>query len=223
MAKAKPKRLPFNEKSVLREMAKELDVSIDDLSIEDYDPGFGTGDMFRVEHGRAEYVVARNDTDAHALAIAMVTQDLENEPEIFNKDFIESHIDKDRLRRDLMSDVQNMKYEDLKEEAEQRPEKFIKDNDLDSPEPGEEIAVSNSDVETVAEREAEEVLKDPIGYLEDIYGREEAMAKAIEIAGIDVREAADEAVRTDGEGHFLSSYDGNTNNTHSGFVYWRTN
>ena len=59
-------------------------------------------------------------------------------------------------------------------------------------------------------------------YLDDIYG-DEAAKKAIEIAGIDVEAAAKEAVSTDGEGHFLSGYDGETHETKGGLVYWRTN
>ena len=59
-------------------------------------------------------------------------------------------------------------------------------------------------------------------FLEEIYG-DEAAAKAIEIAGIDVDAAADDAVDTDGWEHFLARYDGKSHETASGLVYWRVN
>jgi hypothetical protein len=78
-------------------------------------------------------------------------------------------------------------------------------------------------IEEVAEKMTEERLKDPIAYLEDIYGAEDAVKQAIEIAGIDVDAAAEDAVDTDGAAHFLARYDGNSYETKSGLVYWRDN
>ena len=46
---------------------------------------------------------------------------------------------------------------------------------------------------------------------------------AIEIAGIDIDAAADDAVDTDGWEHFLARYDGKSHETDSGLVYWRVN
>jgi len=67
-----------------------------------------------------------------------------------------------------------------------------------------------------------EQLRDPMQYLDDICG-DDAAAQAIKIAGIDVEAAAEDAVDTDGAGHFLSIYDGETHETKSGLVYWRAN
>lgn len=251
-----------DEDSVKAAMAEALDVPVEDLSIEE-DKGmgsFGEGTVYRVELGSKEYFVVEDEDSAEKLAIAIVTQDLENEPENFNKDFIESHIDKERLRRDLHSDVHSSNYDSLKEEADRRPMEFCKQNDIDIPEPtekqlrdhaevmsddensaaeiyrklkegdaedkwielGEEPEVPDSAIEDAAETMTNEQLKDPMSYLEDIYG-DEAAAKAIEIAGIDVKAAAEEAVSTDGVGHFLSSYDGNVSDGPGGIVYWRHN
>ena len=69
----------------------------------------------------------------------------------------------------------------------------------------------------------DEQLKDPIGYLEEIYSKEEAQAKAAEIGGIDLDAAAEEAVRVDGAAHFMCNYDGNYETSPSGFIYWRHN
>jgi hypothetical protein len=91
----------------------------DDLKIEEDGglAGFGEGTVYRISTGRGgrEWLVAQDTDTAYKLAVAVVKQDLESEPEIFNKDFLESHIDTDRLRRDLHSDVHSSNYDRLEE------------------------------------------------------------------------------------------------------------
>jgi hypothetical protein len=77
--------------------------------------------------------------------------------------------------------------------------------------------------EIFAEIQTKNRLSDPMEYLEDIYGKEDAVKQAIKIAGIDIDAAAEEAVNVDGPAHFLSSYDGSSYNTKNGLVYWRRN
>jgi hypothetical protein len=220
-----------DEEAVLAEMARELDIDPDQLSI-DTDSGlesFRTGTVYEVSAGRKEWIVVENDDQERELALEIVKQDLDSEPEIFNQDFIERHIDTDRLRRDLESDVTDMRLEDLTEMADRRPDDFWREYEgegFDAPEEdeeGERREPTRSEIEELAERQAEEQLKDPMSYLEDIYGREDAVKKAIEIAGIDIDAAAEDAVDTDGPAHFLSSYDGNSYTTKGGLVYWRRN
>ena len=214
-----------DEDAVLAEVAKDLGDDPDDCSIEEERglTSFGEGVVYRVSCGGTEYCVAESDEAAYDLAKAVVTQDLENEPEIFNKDFIESHINMDRLRRDLHNDVRDMAEEDLREMSDSEFWRTA-NNYIEVPEEDDEGDMPDPEdyIEDVAEKVAEERLKDPMDYLEDIYG-DEAAAKAIEIAGIDVDAAAEDAVDTDGWQHFLSRYDGNSRETSSGFVYWREN
>ena len=75
----------------------------------------------------------------------------------------------------------------------------------------------------MAEEMTEEHLEDPMQYLRDIYGDQEATKEAIRIAGIDIDEASEDAISQDGWQHFLARYDGNSNELESGFTYWRTN
>lgn len=270
MAKRKKKiEVVWNdEDSVLAAMAEELEIPVEDLSIkEDYGlSSFAVGAFYLVTSGREEYQVAEDEDSAHKLAVAVVAQDLEHEPDIFNQDFIERHIDVDRLRRDLSSDLENARYEDLKYEADRHPLKFMQDNNIDIPEPsdtlldkhfkvmadesearmkhmgkaalkaelrsldpedqwseiGEEPEVPDEEIQKIAEQEAEEQLKDPLEYLRDIYG-DEAVKKAIDIAGIDIDAAAEAAVDEDGVGHFLAGYDGHMHNGPGGIVWWRSN
>ena len=220
-----------DEDAVLAEVAKELDIDPDELTIEEDRglTGFRTGTVYSItfKHGghKEWYVVADSDQE-EALAIEIVKQDLESEPEIFNQDFIESHIDTDRLRRDLESDVMDMNIETLESRSADEFWREAEGWGMDVPEEdenGELPEPEHSDIETLAEKQTEDRLKDPMSYLEDIYGREDAVKKAIEIAGIDIDAAAQDAVDTDGAGHFLSSYDGSTYETDAGLVYWRHN
>lgn len=229
-AKKKKIEVDFDdEDSVLGEMARALDIDPDELKIKESHLGhFGAGTVYEITirgGGHKEWNVVADEDAARELALAIVKQDLEESPENFNQSFIESHIDMDRLRRDLHGDVRDMAYEDLEGMSERDLVKLAEEYGVDQP-PEEDDENANEfewDLDELADKIAEDRLKDPLSYLEDIYGKEDAVKKAIEIAGIDVDAAAEEAVDTDGEGHFLSGYDGNTETTDSGLVYWRVN
>lgn len=218
-----------DEDAVLAEVAKDLDIDPERASISEDRGlcGFRAGIFYRIEVGNKEYIVAEDTYSAEQLAIAIVTDDLENEPELFNKDFLRQHIDIDRLRRDLLSDVQDMIQEDLQYDADRNVDNFWRavEDYIEVPEPDEEGNLREPDsleVEKAAEKMAEDRLRDPIEYLEEIYG-DEATAKAVEIAGIDIRDAAEAAVREDGWEHFVARYDGRSHEIDSGLVYWREN
>jgi len=219
-----------DEEAVLAEVAEALGEDPDDLKIDDTGRGltsFGEGTVYYIQthSGRRGWCVAEDDDAAREVALAVVRQDLEHEPGIFNKDFIESHINTDRLRRDLYADVLDSQinnltemrsddfWDDYEREGFEAPEE---DEDGDRPDP------TDSEIEELAERQVDEMLRNPMSYLEDIYGPEEAVEQAIKIAGIDIDAAAEDAVDTDGWQHFLAHYDGNSHETASGLVYWRT-
>lgn len=218
-----------DEEAVLAEMAAELDVDVDELKIKESHLGsFGAGTVYEITirgGGHKEWNVVEDSDQEEELAIEIVTQDLNDQPEIFEKNFIESHIDMDRLRRELHSDVLNSNEERLRDE---KPNDFWSEYErqgFDAPEEdedGERRDPEDSEIEELAEKQTDEELRDPMQYLDDIYG-DDAAAQAIKIAGIDIEAAAKDAVDTDGAGHFLSSYDGSTSETKNGLVYWRTN
>jgi hypothetical protein len=224
-----------DEDQVLAEMSKALDIDPDELKIRDDRSGFSVQAYeITIKGGKKEWKVVASEDDERELALEIVKQDLEKEPEIFNKDFIESHIDMDRLKSELHSDVLDMRIDDLTEmdtddfwkewerEGNNLPEDVYEENE-DEDEQGDAREPTHSEIEELAQSQADDQLKDPMDYLSDIYGREDAVKKAIEIAGIDIDAAAEDAVDTDGAAHFLSSYDGHSTTTKSGLVYWRTN
>lgn len=238
------KKADFDDmESVAAEMAHVLDVPVEDINIKEASNygGFINDTIYEIDFGGTkEFYVVRDSDAEEALALAIVKQDLESEPELFNQSFIESMIDTDKLRSELMSDVENMAREDLDEEVKNgRPrdierileeadneginvEKYRNvDGDLVAPDDGE---IDDSILDSLAETRAKDRLRDPMEYLEDIYGKgEDAVKQAITIAGIDIDKAAQQAIRDDGAEHFLSSYDGTTSETPSGMVWWRTN
>ena len=230
----KPSVADFDdEDAVLAEVAKDLDEDPSDLKIEE-DSGLGSfdeGTVYRISRGNTEWCVVKDVDTAYNLALATVTQDLESEPELFSKDFLESHIDKEKLRRELEPDTRDHNEETLRERS---PEEFWREAEsegMDVPEPevdeeGDEEDLrdpTEDEISELAEKQTEAQLRDPLEYLSDIYGDKEAVEQAIKIAGIDVKAAAEDAVDTDGWEHFLARYDGDSHETASRFVYWRDN
>lgn len=187
-------------------------------------------------HG-ASYVVYENDEIAEATAIDYVEEQLDNEPENFNQDWLEGFINTDRLRDVLMSDVENMNREQYDHEwsdYESKRDGLIEHDKLDADDfhdenhyeleitPELEAKIDEAYEEFLTEL-AERQLRDPMDYLADIYGRGDAAKQAIEMVGIDTRAAAESAVSTDGWEHFLAHYDHNSETLPSGSVYVRTN
>jgi hypothetical protein len=228
-----------DEDAVLEEVARALGEDPKDLEIEEDSglTGFGAGTVYSISSGRTEWQVVENEDQEYKLAVAVVTQDLEEEPGNFTPSFIEQHIDKDKLRGALHSDELNSRIDELSSEGSRDPDEFWDqwereglelpehadpdenededDEDFEKPEP------TQSEVQELAEKQTDERLRDPMEFLEEVYG-DEATARAIEIAGIDVEEAAEDAVDTDGPANFLARYDGRSHTTRSGFIYWRS-
>lgn len=216
-----------SEEDVAVVMAKELDCDPDDLSLDDDGRGlssFGEGVLWYVELGKRSWVVAESAEQMREVAIAVVKQDLDSEPENFNQDFIESHINVDRLRSDLESDTQSSNYDYYNEERDSYLIKEASRFGLDVEEyqdEDEELTDRDGLIEALAEAKTEKDLKDPVEYLQDMLGREEGIQTAIKIGGIDIKAAAEDAVDTDGPEHFLSTYDGHSTELNNGWVYWR--
>lgn len=194
-------------------------------------------EKFEVSTPSASFAIYQDEGTAEAAAIAQVEDQLESEPENFNQDWLATHLDTEHLRDQLYSDVADMireNEEDSYGSMEDRRDHLIDQDKLDR-DPffdadGNALELNDklenaidAAWESYLEQQANSQLEDPLQYLQDIYGEADALKQAMIISRIDTRAAAEEAVSTDGLGHFLSSYDGNYDTLPSGAVVVRTN
>ena len=208
------------------DMARALNVSPSEIIVTEGRP---YDESFEVRVGRnQEYVVVPDEDTAREIAVARVTEDLKNEPEIFSPSFVESHIDEKKLQK-YVYDVR-MEDEYVEELAEHQVDDFwdlAKRLDVDEAVPdtdgdGEQMEPTRKQIAAVKEAYANEAAENPMEFFRDIYG-DEAVKHAIDAAGIDVAAAAEEAVSIDGWEHFLAQYDGKSHTTDTGLVYFRIN
>ena len=198
------------EEDAVPDLAKALGVdptAISDFKEED------KGGTFTAEG--IEYRFFNGEDEAYSTAVDQVKEDLSNEPEIFNQDWLQGHFDGDRWLDDFHSDAE--------EWVRESPESYT--TFIDNEEPAEEDGTYSDDqiekmlegyLNDIRERGVLEFLKGDLGYDGD------ALAKQI-LSYIDINEASEDAVDTDGWPHFLSRYDGEYETTDGGLVYFREN
>lgn len=169
------------------------------------------GNSGSFEFDGQEYNWISDEDEAERIAIDVVKQDLEEEPELFNKDWLMGHIDEDKYWNDVRSDIANWVYEE--------PESYTRF--IDDEEPEEDGEYSEEQKERMAD-----------GYLEDL--KEQGILSWLEELGcggdklsehlssyLDIESAKEEAVQIDGWAHFLSRYDGNYDSTKEGVVFFQ--
>ena len=173
------------------------------------------------------YVVRDHDT-AEAIAIERVKDTLETEPGIFNEDFLERFIDAEKRTQVLREMAYDLDYVgEVAAESESRfwqmaeqygvydPDEYeTEENDFDPPD------VTDDWIEKVADAIADERVVRWRDLLDDFMPREQQAQWLIDNVGIDILAAAQAAVKEDGPGQYLSSYDGELYETSSGFYYW---
>jgi hypothetical protein len=169
-------------------------------------------------NGESEWIVFRSREQARNAAIKRVKQDLREQPEIFEDDFMAKHtyISESDKRMIAQEEARHM-YED------------ISDEDLITEAKGYGLRADNPDVarEQLEQKKAEEIerkLDDPIQYFvkeRGIYTQSELGRQ--DFTRMDVDDAAEEAVRTDGIGHFLDVYDFEAVKLENGALAYATN
>lgn len=216
-----------NEATIVavQEFLKAEGLSLDEVTVEEGYWNWSEGsDIARVEVGRnMEYFVSPDSDTSTRMAVALAKQSAEEG--LFNESFSRSYIDEDRLRDALRDDVENQVRESpdsyglAPEEVE---EEYDEENNVTNQEEIDAAAEAGVSDEAV-ERKVEEILRDPIAYMQEIYGDEEGLKEAAKWGGMDYDSMAEDGVAADGEGHFLSPYDGNITDLPSGGQYWRHN
>jgi len=208
------------------EKLEELKTEIADSM--DMDSGryssWGKSGSFEADGTEYQFIISEDE--AEKIAKDIVTQDLEDDPyEMFSHDFLNEHLyvgDTDKrlianddadARMDGMSDediIDEVEMQDEYEAAEGKAKEKILDKAKEQ--------IMSTHYDSVYEQ----LDKDPVGYFEDMGGAE--MVKDMiekNLLSVDVKAAAEEAVRIDGWAHFLSHYDGNYETTPGGVVYFK--
>ncbi len=218
----KVKKVTDWKKDALKKLKEETDN--DDLVIEDSEEY-----EFTASSGNTDYRVFKTEKDAEIAAEDYVKDMLDDEPENFSQDWLQNHIyitDTDRriiAGEDADSRLDGMSDEDIIEEA---GDFSVSDWEEEENEKKKDkmVETSRSTLETKWYDESYEAMADPIQHFvkdQGMYNMEDLM-KANFIR-IDTKEAAADAVATDGVAHFLSGYDGKEIELAGGYYAYRTN
>src|SRR5206468_1377383 len=136
-----------------------------------------------------------------------VTNDLENEPQLFGSfinDFINEKALKKwvydaRLEDDYVDELAAHQVGDFWDLASRLDvDAAVPDTDED----GNPMEPSRKQIAAVKKAYAGMYADNPMGYFEDMYSHDEAVKQAIKTVGIDIKKAAEAAIRADGWQHF---------------------
>lgn len=179
-----------------------------------------------------EYNIIKDEDEAERIATEHVTQDLEQEPSIFNQEWLSSHIDIQQAQHvfiDIYNEWNSSYAEDIKTESSKRYTNRLAEEMVDmgiiTEEEGEneEFDLDNK-IDDFVEVMTESQIDEGDGGLEHYrlnFGDEEANKVITEHQLIDINAAAEDAIDVDGWPHFISLYDGNYETTKNGIVYFR--
>lgn len=203
----------------------------DDLKIT-----MSSGYLFHASNGSAEYLVFKSYDDAYDYAFQMVNEDLVDNPEYFNQDWLFNFVDIDGAKSYLTEvyDEWNYSYaNDIKMEGDkyyanrlisEMVDAGLMDEEDAESEDAESTAISLMDdfVDYMTDLQIEEG-RGGLDYYESNFGEEQTIEMIRENNLIDIDEATEGAIREDGVAHFISSYDGNEIDLPSGYYAYRTN
>jgi hypothetical protein len=192
--------------TALKELTEQESEEFTDAKDESYDNRFQDRDGLYLE-GYGEYIVFPSYEKAELSAIDYVKEQLDEEPELFTKDWLNQFIYVSDTDRRIIAGEQedNLRNEMIDEGIDENSAEF------------EERADAIYD-------EWYNGLQDPIQFLveeQEIYSMEDLLQQSF--IQIDTNEASEDAVNTDGVAHFFASYDGNQIELPSGAVAYRVN
>jgi len=191
------------------------------------------GNEFYAEGNGTEYRVFKTEDDAQVQAEEQVLDDLKENPEYFNRNWLMNYIDGRAYFETVLNEMNYNYVEDLKSDTggnyendliEQLVINGLMDEDDARSSQAEELAEERIDdlVNLLTENQLDEG-NDGLDYLIDNYGEEEAFEMIVENNLIDTDSATKNAVYIDGIAHFLSSYDGETLYLPNEYVAYRVN
>jgi hypothetical protein len=224
-------------KDVIDKLKEELG---NDVIVEDVNDGYWDKTTKRIElSDGSEWSLYKNYDQMEKIAKEQVRQDLEEEPEIFNQDFIESHQSIGETDARLFgNDFGNMMVEDrdldeLKEMADQYGVEYDDPDDIEDDDKREEAEEKLKEklIDKVSYERAKEVektilrdgLKSFICDDEGLCSEDEFQEQYGKWLHLDVDSAVDDAVDTDGVEHFIARYDGSSHELKNGQYLVRDN
>lgn len=178
------------------------------------------GKEFIASDDSVEYRVFKTEDDAEEVAVEQVSEDLRENPEYFNKDFLMGYIDGRDFFEEALNEMNSSYADDIESERDRKYSNrliaemvdygLIDEDDAESDD-AEELASKYKDefVSLMTENQLNEG-NNGLDYFISNFGEEETYKMVTDNNLIDIDEASKEAVKIDGIGHFLSSYDGET-------------
>lgn len=191
------------------------------------------GNEFIASDDSVEYRVFKTEDDAEEVAVEQVSEDLRENPEYFNKDFLMGYIDGRDFFEEALNEMNSSYADDIESESDRKYSNrlisemvdygLIDEDDAESDD-AEELASKYKDefVSLMTENQLNEG-NNGLDYFISNFGEEETYKMVTDNNLIDIDEASKEAVRIDGIGHFLSSYDGETLYLSDDCVAYRVN
>jgi len=178
------------------------------------------GNEFYATDENAEYRVFKTEDDAEETAIQQVREDLEENPEYFNQDWLMYYIDGRDFFEEALNEMNDSYVQDIESESDRKYANRLIAELVENGLMDEEDAESDNAEELADELKSDYVAfltEDKLGegndgfdYFINNFGEEETYRMVRDNNLIDVSEASKDAVNVDGIGHFLSSYDGET-------------
>ena len=204
-------------------MEQALDSLIKETGNEDLDITMvsDNGNEFFAGNDMEEYRVFKTEKDAEEKAIEQVREDLEENPDYFNQDWLMNYIDGRDFFEQELNEMNYSYVEDIASETsgtkynnrliDELVENGLMDEDDAILENAEEIAdeLKYDYVLLLTEEKLDEG-NDGLDYFINNFGEKETLKMVINNNLIDIDEASRDAVETDGIAHFISSYDGRT-------------
>jgi hypothetical protein len=202
------------------ELENKLEVDTERMTYKFYEDMYGV-DVFALEsvsgkanNGEREWVVFKTHKDAVKAAEEKVERDLKDQPQLFEDNFLRDHLyigntDKRMIASDdARARTRNRDKDELLRMARERGADVDEDDDIDTIR--EEVRMTlKEEFEAQMEQDLEQ-------YFRPLYGDDWTDQDFIRI---DVEEAAEDAVATDGAGHFLDVYDFEPVNLEHGVAY----
>ena len=191
------------------------------------------GNEFFATNDMEEYRVFKSEDDAEQVAVEQVRDDMEESPENFNKDFIAGYIDGRDFFEQSLNEMNRSYADDIASESDRKYGNRLIAEMVDNGLIDEDDAESDN-ADELAEEHIENFVTlmtegqlneggNGLDYFISNFGEEETMKMVIDNNLIDIDKASRDAVQTDGIGHFLSSYDGETLYLSDDYVAYRIN